>query len=252
MVLPWTTLAAIAQNYRCLTFWSSCLQLPVSHNRKQPVHATRRVSLPLPRSCVIQQPPRRPSIDLLGHVNSPNISVNSPRIDKMAEFPLASYEDQSFPINRSSPTSVQGSSGYPPCGNDSTLIDKCTVKVCDRAYVRPSCRDAWQGIKVKHSMSTVNDEGKSRSSDQNGTGGASSHNSSDLRRRQFDTSSFQQRAEALEGLLEFSARLLHQQRYDELGVLLKPFGPGKASPRETAIWLSKSLKENAFNREESA
>ncbi|XP_057439476.1 serine/threonine-protein kinase Nek2-like isoform X2 [Lotus japonicus] len=227
-------------------------KLPVSHNRKQPVHATRRVSLPLPRSCVIQQPPRRPSIDLLGHVNSPNISVNSPRIDKMAEFPLASYEDQSFPINRSSPTSVQGSSGYPPCGNDSTLIDKCTVEVCDRAYVRPSCRDAWQGIKVKHSMFTVNDEGKSRSSDQNGTGRASSHNSSDLRRRQFDTSSFQQRAEALEGLLEFSARLLHQQRYDELGVLLKPFGPGKASPRETAIWLSKSLKENAFNREESA
>ncbi|KAJ1385154.1 Serine/threonine-protein kinase, active site [Sesbania bispinosa] len=225
-------------------------ELPVSHNTKQSVPTTRRASLPLPRSCAIQQPPRRPSIGLLGRVNSPNISVNSPRIDKIAEFPLASYEDQLFPINRSSPTSVQGSSGSPPCGNDSTLIDKCTVKVCDRAYIRPSCTDAWQGI--KRSMIKQNDDGKSGSSDQNATAGASSNNSSDLHRRQFDTSSFQQRAEALEGLLEFSARLLHQERYDELGVLLKPFGPGKASPRETAIWLSKSFKENTFNREQSA
>ncbi|XP_020213731.1 serine/threonine-protein kinase Nek2 isoform X2 [Cajanus cajan] len=217
--------------------------LPVSHNTKQPVHTTRRVSLPLPKSCAIQQPPRRSSIGLLDHVNSPNISVNSPRIDRIAEFPLASYEDPLFPVNRSSPNSVQGSSGSPPCGNDSTLIDKCTIKVCDTAYVRPGCTDAWQGI--KRSIY------KSGSSDQNATAGASSHNSSDLHHRQFDTSSFQQRAEALEGLLEFSARLLQQERYGELGVLLKPFGPGKASPRETAIWLSKSFKENTFNREQS-
>ena len=220
------------------------MQLPVSYNTKEPVHTTRRASLPFPRSCAIQQPPRRPSIGLLDHVNSPNISVNSPRIDRIAEFPLASYEDQLFPINRSSPNSAQGSSGS-PCGNDSTLIDKCTIKVCDTSYVRPGSTDAWQGI--KRSRFKKNDEDKSGSSDQNATTGASSHNSSDLRRRQFDTSSFRQRAEALEGLLEFSARLLQQERYGELGVLLKPFGPGKASPRETAIWLSKSLKENTFS-----
>ncbi|ESW19149.1 hypothetical protein PHAVU_006G100400 [Phaseolus vulgaris] len=222
--------------------------LPVSHNMKQPVHTTRRASLPFPQSCGIQLPPRRSSTGLLCHVNSPNISVNSPRIDRIAEFPLASYEDQLFPINRSSPNPAQGSSGSPPCGNDSTLIDKCTIKVCDTSYVRPGCTDAWQGI--KRSMLKKNNEDKSGSSNQNATAGASSDNSSDLHCRQFDTSSFQQRAEALEGLLEFSARLLQQERYGELGVLLKPFGPGKASPRETAIWLSKSFKENTFSREQ--
>ena len=183
-----------------------------------------------------QQPPRRPSIGLLGHVSSPDISVNSPRIDKIAEFPLASYEDplfRSFCFNRTS-----------------TVIDKCTVEVCERASVRAGNADTWQGI--KRSVLKENDEDKkSGSSDQNATAGASSHTSSDLRRRQFDTSSYQQRAEALEGLLEFSARLLQQARYDELGVLLKPFGPEKVSSRETAIWLSKSFKENTFNREES-
>ncbi|KAK7258712.1 hypothetical protein RIF29_24294 [Crotalaria pallida] len=225
--------------------------LPISHSTKQPVHTTRRTSLPLPRSGAIQRPPRRATIALLNDANSPNISVNAPRIVKMAEFPLASYEDQAFPISKPSPTSIQGSPGFPPWGNDSTMIDKCTVEVRDIASVRRSFSDTWQGIKC--SIFKENDGNKSGSYDKNATAGASSsHNSSDLRRRQFDTSSFQQRAEALEGLLEFSARLLQQERYDELGVLLKPFGPEKVSPRETAIWLSKSFKQNTFNQEQSA
>ncbi|XP_044498283.1 serine/threonine-protein kinase Nek1-like isoform X2 [Mangifera indica] len=219
---------------------------PVSHTpTKNAVPTNRRASLPLPTRTAIQELPCRPSTGILRRVKSPDVSVNEPRIDRIAEFPLASYEDAFFPIPRSSPTSAQGSSGSPQYVDHSITKDKCTVQIRDRTSA-PNFTEAWQGIQCN--MFQVKEEEGSNSSDHNATAGASSRTSSDTRRCRFDTSSYQQRAEALEGLLEFSARLLQDERYDELGVLLKPFGPGKVSPRETAIWLTKSFKENTLKQ----
>ncbi|CBI34192.3 unnamed protein product, partial [Vitis vinifera] len=190
---------------------------------KKSAPAARRASLPLPRRSTVKESACRSKIGLLHHINSPDVSVNAPRIDRIAEFPLASYDSPFFPVPKTSSTSAQGSSNS-IIGDHSITKDKCTIQ--------------------------VDGEDAGNCSDQNATAGASSQASSDLRRRRFDTSSHRQRAEALEGLLEFSARLMHEERYEELGVLLKPFGPGKVSPRETAIWLTKSFKENTGKQED--
>ncbi|CAJ1903864.1 unnamed protein product [Sphenostylis stenocarpa] len=168
---------------------------------------------------------------VLGSLDSPNVSVNEPRIDKMAEFPMDTREDPFFSTRGPSSTSARcSSSSTGITAYCSITMDKCTIQE-DKVSIPTSISDACPGPKgtechSEHVKACV-----------------SSRSSADVDQRRFDTSSYQQRAEALEGLLEFSARLLQQQRFDELGVLLKPFGPEKVSPRETAIWLTKSFKE---------
>ncbi|XP_059660460.1 serine/threonine-protein kinase Nek2 [Cornus florida] len=208
--------------------------LPASRTpASNPFRPTRRASLPLSTRGAALESPHKPSMGLLHSLGSPDVSVNAPRIDKMVEFPLASSEEPLFPVRRTSSTPAHCSSTSPNCGDRSITKDKCTVQILDRTFARPHMVDADRGVP----------QNGSECSEQNPTTVVSSRSSSDSRQRRFDTSSYQQRAEALEGLLEFSAQLMQQERFEELGVLLKPFGPEKVSPRETAIWLTKSFKE---------
>ena len=174
--------------------------------------------------------------------------MNSPRIDRIAEFPLASSgEEPLFSIGKPSLSSARGScsAATPPFVDRSITKDKCTAQT-----LRAATSDADNG-----SSGGGDDDDSSTGRNATVAVAVSSRGSSELSRqrrgrqlqRRFDTTSYQQRAEALEGLLEFSAQLLQQERYEELGVLLKPFGPGeKVSPRETAIWLTKSFKETGL------
>ncbi|CAN6203153.1 unnamed protein product [Urochloa humidicola] len=182
---------------------------PSGSSTDQAGQATRRASLPLR---MIKTPEKRQATNILTRLKSPDVSVNSPRIDRIAEFPMASSENPLHRITKLTSPSII---------DQSITKDKCTFQVL-----------------------RSDSENYSDSLDIDLLGGDNSpRSSSDWRQKRFNTRSYQQRAEALEGLLEFSAQLLQQERFEELGILLKPFGPGKASPRETAIWLSRSLKE---------
>nr|GMD17163.1 serine/threonine-protein kinase Nek2 [Ipomoea batatas] len=145
-------------------------------------------------------------ISLLCSVDSLDVSVNAPRMDKMVEFPISTPK---------TPSTTSSDTG----GDRLITKEMCIVPKPDG-------------------------NGRECSKGNHRTGELYSDSCRQCSSR-FDTSSFQQRAEALEGVLEFSAQLMQQERFEELAVLLKPFGPEKVSPRETAIWLTKSLKNTA-------
>ncbi|KAG2631999.1 hypothetical protein PVAP13_2NG054700 [Panicum virgatum] len=172
---------------------------------------TRRESLPM----LTSKTPEKQQATNITRLKSPDVSVNSPQIDRIAEFPMASFENPLHRIMKLTPPSII---------DQSITKDKCTFQVL---------RSESENYSDSPDIDLLGADNSPRSS-------------SDWRQKRFNTRSYQQRAEALEGLLEFSAQLLQQERFEELGILLKPFGPGTASPRETAIWLSRSLKEVGF------
>ncbi|KAJ3705622.1 hypothetical protein LUZ61_009327 [Rhynchospora tenuis] len=176
----------------------------------------RRPSLPVEMSKP-HQPPTTRVASILHHIKSPDMSVNTPIMDCIAEFDLPYEEDPLLPFKSRTQFPLTGSGSQSDLDNCSITKDRCTVQVF--------CSEE------REDFSVFSDPNPSLS---------------DVRHvNRFDPSSYKQRAEALEGLLEFSAQLLQQERYEELGVLLGPFGPGKVSPRETAIWLAKSFKERS-------
>ncbi|CAL5387382.1 unnamed protein product [Camellia sinensis] len=80
---------------------------PVSRTpASKPFQPTRRASLPLSTRAATFESPCKRNVGLLQGVESPNVSVNSPRIDKVVEFPLASSEDTLFPIRKTSSISA--------------------------------------------------------------------------------------------------------------------------------------------------
>lgn len=62
-----------------------------------------------------------------------------------------------------------------------------------------------------------------------------------------------EKAEAMESLLELCAQLLKRERFEELAGVLKPFGEEEVvSSRETAIWLTKGLMNIQRKNQEAA
>ncbi|KAL6550530.1 hypothetical protein OROMI_021018 [Orobanche minor] len=117
------------------------------------------------RNCALQS--RRTSLPLYSGVlrsdGSPDVSVNAPRMHKIAEFPLTSSEDPLYSIRKPSDITDR-----------SITKDRCTVQVVERVFLSRSVSDRSLG---------------SESSDHNNKSKSLSYSESQHQR--FDMSSYQ-------------------------------------------------------------
>lgn len=112
-------------------------------------------------------------------------------------------------------------------------INSATTEVEDTFY-----RESYNNVEARREDSKLEDYRKSTTTSE----GSSITDK--------DKSMNEERADALESLLELCAQLLKHDKLEELAGVLKPFGKEAVSSRETAIWLTKSLMSaQKFNHE---
>ncbi|EFJ20817.1 hypothetical protein SELMODRAFT_108317 [Selaginella moellendorffii] len=180
------------------------------------------------------RPSNKKSAHLAGlkDLRSPDVSVNAPRLDKIPQFNLTPDESLSHAKSGDFHTSGDRYHGSGGGSKDKIAIQISNEKVQMPGSSGPVFNDVVHVIRHSTLSATVTATEVASGSEQQDRGAMDGT----------DLKSYRQRADALEGLLELSAQLLAQHRLEELAIVLKPFGGGAVSPRETAIWLTKSLK----------